>query len=145
MIANLKSAFGEKRLPGLPPALSKNLTPMLVLALGITAAVMLFLWKDQSNYKPVFGAHEKVAASDMMAIGFMRTVHAAGLRAPRDVSVVGFDGIEFADYCEPPLTTVELAQAATDPRLPDAIGVRARCNIPAPDCPILRVPVRPAG
>lgn len=46
------------------------------------------------------------AASDMMAIGFLRAVHAAGLRIPRDVSVAGFDGIEFADYCEPPLTTV---------------------------------------
>ena len=46
------------------------------------------------------------AASDMMAIGFMRAVHKAGLRVPRDVSVVGFDGIEFADYCEPPLTTI---------------------------------------
>jgi len=46
------------------------------------------------------------AASDMMAIGFMRAVHAAGLAVPGDVAVAGFDGIEFADYCEPPLTTV---------------------------------------
>lgn len=52
------------------------------------------------------------AASDMMAIGFMRTVHAAGVRIPRDVSVVGFDGIEFADYCEPPLTTVRQPREA---------------------------------
>ncbi len=42
----------------------------------------------------------------MMAIGFMRAIHAAGLSVPGDVSVAGFDGIEFADYCEPPLTTV---------------------------------------
>jgi len=68
VIATLKNAFGDKRMPALPPALSKNLTPILVLAIGITAAVMLFLWKDQSNYKPVFGAHEKVAASDMMGV-----------------------------------------------------------------------------
>jgi len=52
------------------------------------------------------------AASDMMAIGFMRTVHAAGLRVPRDVSVAGFDGIELADYCEPPLTTVRQPREA---------------------------------
>jgi flagellar M-ring protein FliF len=68
VIASLKSVFADKRLPGLPPALSKNLTPMLVLAIGITAAVMLFLWKDQSNYKPLFGAREKVAATDMMSV-----------------------------------------------------------------------------
>jgi LacI family repressor for deo operon, udp, cdd, tsx, nupC, and nupG len=52
------------------------------------------------------------AVSDMMAIGFMRTLHAAGLVVPRDVSVVGFDGIEFADYCEPPLTTVRQPREA---------------------------------
>ena len=52
------------------------------------------------------------AASDMMAIGFMRAVHAAGLSVPGDVSVAGFDGIEFADYCEPPLTTVRQPREA---------------------------------
>ncbi|CAH0270110.1 Flagellar M-ring protein [Massilia sp. Bi118] len=68
MIAALKSAIGGKRLPALPPALSKNLTPMLVLAIAITAAVTLFMWKDQADYKPVFGAREKVAAADMMTV-----------------------------------------------------------------------------
>ena len=67
MIAALKSAIAGKRL-ALPPALSKNLTPMLVLALGVTAAVMLYMWNDQSSYKPVFGASEKVAAADMMGV-----------------------------------------------------------------------------
>ena len=67
MIATLKSAIGGKRL-ALPPALTKNLTPMLVLAIGITAAVMLYMWNDQAGYKPVFGAHEKVVASDMMSV-----------------------------------------------------------------------------
>jgi LacI family repressor for deo operon, udp, cdd, tsx, nupC, and nupG len=52
------------------------------------------------------------AVSDMMAIGFMRTLRAAGVVVPRDVSVVGFDGIEFADYCEPPLTTVRQPREA---------------------------------
>jgi flagellar M-ring protein FliF len=67
VIATLKSAFGGKRL-ALPPALTKNLTPMLVLAIGITAALMLYMWNDQAGYKPVFGAHEKVVASDMMGV-----------------------------------------------------------------------------
>ncbi|CDG82566.1 flagellar M-ring protein FliF [Janthinobacterium agaricidamnosum NBRC 102515 = DSM 9628] len=40
---------------------------MLVLAIGITAMVMMYFWHDQSNYKPVFGAREKVAVTDMMA------------------------------------------------------------------------------
>jgi flagellar M-ring protein FliF len=67
VIAALKSAVAGKRL-ALPPALSKNLAPMLVLAIGVTAAVMLYMWNDQSSYKPVFGATEKVAAADMMGV-----------------------------------------------------------------------------
>ncbi len=46
------------------------------------------------------------AANDEMAIGFVKIARGAGARAPDDVSVIGFDGIDFADYCEPTLTTV---------------------------------------
>lgn len=45
------------------------------------------------------------ASCDESAIGFIKAVRAAGLRVPEDVSVIGFDGIEFADYVEPTLTT----------------------------------------
>ncbi|QBQ39295.1 flagellar M-ring protein FliF [Pseudoduganella plicata] len=55
-------------MPGVPPALLKNLYPMLLLAIGVTALVLMFLWKDQAGYKPVFGAREKVAAADMMSV-----------------------------------------------------------------------------
>lgn len=71
MIDTLKSAFGRWRaspVPAVPPTLLKNLYPMLLLAIGITAMVLMYLWSDQSSYKPVFGAHEKVAASDMMSV-----------------------------------------------------------------------------
>jgi LacI family transcriptional regulator, repressor for deo operon, udp, cdd, tsx, nupC, and nupG len=55
--------------------------------------------------------------SDEMAIGLMRTLFSAGLRVPEDISVAGFDDIEFAAVAEPPLTTIhqprrELGQAA---------------------------------
>lgn len=45
------------------------------------------------------------ASCDESAIGFIKVVRAAGVRVPEDVSVIGFDGIEFADYVEPTLTT----------------------------------------
>lgn len=45
------------------------------------------------------------ATCDESAIGFIKTVRSAGIRVPDDVSVIGFDGIEFADYTEPTLTT----------------------------------------
>ncbi len=46
------------------------------------------------------------AANDEMAIGFLKTAQTAGLLIPRDFSVVGFDAIDYADYCTPTLTTV---------------------------------------
>jgi LacI family transcriptional regulator len=44
--------------------------------------------------------------NDLTAIGAMRALKAAGRRVPDHVSVVGFDGIDLAEYVEPPLTTV---------------------------------------
>jgi LacI family repressor for deo operon, udp, cdd, tsx, nupC, and nupG len=46
------------------------------------------------------------AASDHMAIAFMKTIGSAGVRIPEDVSVVGFDGIEFGAFVTPTLTTL---------------------------------------
>ncbi|MGH8852896.1 MAG: flagellar basal-body MS-ring/collar protein FliF, partial [Telluria sp.] len=70
MISSLKAAIGGNKLslPGLPPALRNNFTLLLGLAVAITAAVMMYLWQDQSSYKPVFGAREKVAVTDMMSV-----------------------------------------------------------------------------
>ncbi|RJF96707.1 flagellar M-ring protein FliF [Noviherbaspirillum cavernae] len=72
MIAAFKSGVERFRsrpgaLPTLPPAFLKSLLPLTVLAIGITALVLMYFWRDQSAYKPVFGAHEKVAVADMMA------------------------------------------------------------------------------
>lgn len=69
MLSSLKSPFsGKFALPALPPLLRNNLPLMLGLAVAVTAAVMMFMWQDQSSYKPVFGAREKVVAADMMTV-----------------------------------------------------------------------------
>jgi DNA-binding LacI/PurR family transcriptional regulator len=47
-------------------------------------------------------------ASDVVAIGAMLAIKQAGLRIPKDLAVVGFDDIPFAEYYDPPLTTVRL-------------------------------------
>jgi LacI family repressor for deo operon, udp, cdd, tsx, nupC, and nupG len=44
--------------------------------------------------------------NDMSALGAMRTIRAHGLRVGEDVSVTGFDDLFFAEYTDPPLTTV---------------------------------------
>lgn len=64
---------------------------------GVSAAEAFLRMKDQPT--GIF------AACDESAIGFIKTVKSAGIRVPEDVSVIGFDGIEFADYTEPTLTT----------------------------------------
>jgi DNA-binding LacI/PurR family transcriptional regulator len=48
------------------------------------------------------------AASDVVAIGVMGAIQAAGFRIPGDIAVVGFDDIFFAAYTQPPLTTVRV-------------------------------------
>ena len=48
-----------------------------------------------------------ICSSDLMAIGAMQEALAQGLQIPRDLSIVGFDGIDAADWTNPPLTTVE--------------------------------------
>ena len=47
-----------------------------------------------------------VAANDQMALGVLRALREKGLRAPDDVSVIGYDDIPEAPYYSPPLTTV---------------------------------------
>ena len=47
-------------------------------------------------------------ASDVLALGAMGAVRAAGLRIPSDISIVGFDDIPLAAYFDPPLTTVSV-------------------------------------
>ena len=51
------------------------------------------------------------AAADDAAIGFISTVRDAGVRTPEDVSVVGFDDIDYASVIDPPLTTMRQPRA----------------------------------
>ncbi|MCB5359900.1 DNA-binding transcriptional regulator CytR [Vibrio lentus] len=44
--------------------------------------------------------------NDAMAIGAIQEAKKLGLRVPQDLSIVGFDDIQFAQYCDPPLTTI---------------------------------------
>lgn len=48
-----------------------------------------------------------LCATDRMAVGALHAIASAGLRAGRDVSVIGYDDLPMAGYTDPPLTTFE--------------------------------------
>ena len=44
--------------------------------------------------------------NDMMALGALHALREAKRKVPRDVKLVGFDGISLTEICDPPMTTV---------------------------------------
>ena len=52
-----------------------------------------------------------VCSNDMTAIGVLRAAYMQGLRVPQDLSVIGLDDIDFAEFTLPPLTTIRLSRA----------------------------------
>jgi alanine racemase len=75
---------------------------------GITAAERLL--KSGLQFDAI------IAASDLIAIGAMKTLRKNGMSIPADVSVVGFDDIPAASYFSPSLTTIrqDTKQAAKE-------------------------------
>jgi len=49
-----------------------------------------------------------IAMNDLMAVGAIDAIREANLRVPEDISVVGFDNREVADFIFPKLTTIEI-------------------------------------
>ena len=47
-----------------------------------------------------------LAGNDLSAIGCIRALKSLGYEVPKDISVVGFDDIDIAQYFTPPLSTV---------------------------------------
>ncbi len=78
------------------------------------------------------------AENDLMAVGALSAAHAAAIDVPRDLSVVGFDGIAFGADVTPPLTTVaqstnDVAAAAVEmlfERLRDGEATPRRVELP---------------
>ena len=56
---------------------------------------------DKKKYDAVF------CTSDIMAIGLMKGFMKHGYRVPEDISIMGFDNIQFSKYSNPELTTVD--------------------------------------
>lgn len=46
-----------------------------------------------------------VCVNDLMAFGALRAAHTLQLRVPEDLSITGFDNVEYSSFSTPPLTT----------------------------------------
>lgn len=71
-------------------------------------AMKSLLWKRSDNMERPMTA--VFASNDNMAIGAMRAIIDSGLRVPEDISVVGYDGIDYGQFSNPKLTTVKVDQ-----------------------------------
>jgi LacI family transcriptional regulator len=66
-----------------------------------------------------------VCGNDVMAMGALVECRATGLSVPDQISIVGFDNLEFAAHLDPPLTTLEVPAAAMGERAAEFLLRRA--------------------
>ncbi len=62
-----------------------------------------------------------VACSDLLAIQTMQALRAVGRSVPQDVSVVGYDDMPLAAFCDPPLSTIHQPVDKAGAALVDAL------------------------
>jgi LacI family transcriptional regulator len=72
-------------------------------------------------------------ANDLLALGMMRGLMAHGIRIPDDVSLIGYDDIEFAPSAAVPLTSIaqpayQLGTVATQLLLSECEGIEAHAH-----------------
>jgi len=82
------------------------------------------------------------ASADESAIGLIRALRDGGVRTPEDISVVGFDDLDYASVIDPPLTTIH--QPRADLGLAAAADLLGRMTGNGADMPPtrLRLPCR---
>ncbi|TCC28990.1 LacI family DNA-binding transcriptional regulator [Kribbella speibonae] len=73
-----------------------------------------------------------ICANDLLAVGVMHELAAAGLEVPADVAVVGMDDSELAEQSFPPLTSVNLGSAERGRRAAELLLARIEDNERAP-------------
>lgn len=99
--ARMTGFLTELRAHGVQPKPARQLPGDYTLGAGYAAAAAL-LQPARRGYTAVFGAN------DQMAVGAIARFAEAGLRVPRDVSVIGYDDSPIAGYSVPALSTVRL-------------------------------------
>jgi LacI family transcriptional regulator len=63
-----------------------------------------------------------MASNDLSAIGALRAVVQAGLKVPEEISIIGFDDIDFCQITQPPLTTIQISRRNLAEKAFDALA-----------------------
>jgi LacI family transcriptional regulator len=101
----LNMASGQDRLEGYRQALQAHRLPVedaLIIESDYTEMGGMMATRRLLSSAPT----AIFAASDIMAVGALKTLREAGLRVPEDIALVGFDDIPIAAALQPALTTV---------------------------------------
>lgn len=102
-----KSHRDQDRMGGIRSCLEAHGLPLQVFSGGAPTAPE----GERMSSAVMLGAERPdaiVCYNDLMALGFMKAAQALGFRIPEDISVAGFDNIQFGRYASPALTTVDL-------------------------------------
>ncbi|MDE1167851.1 MAG: LacI family DNA-binding transcriptional regulator [Pseudomonas sp.] len=67
-----------------------------------------------------------ICNSDVIAFGVLSACKKLGIDVPRQMSVVGFDNLEFAEYLDPPLTTLAIPASEMGLRSAEALIANLR-------------------
>jgi DNA-binding LacI/PurR family transcriptional regulator len=100
----------RKRFQGYQKALQAHgiaYDPVLVSTVNVSDSGYEFGFNMMKN---LIGRNKDMTAvvtmADTMAIGAAKAAISSGLRIPEDISIIGFDGIEVAEYYNPSLDTI---------------------------------------
>lgn len=74
-----------------------------------------------------------ICGTDLLAAGAMAEAVVRGLHIPEDLSVTGFDDVDYAALLNPPLTTVRVPAAAMGARAVEVLLDRIDARVPVPD------------
>jgi LacI family transcriptional regulator len=120
--------------------LNINVDPQLVIQLedpepgpGPGHEVTRQLLKTQRPFTAIF------AFNDVTAIGAILALREAGLRVPRDISVLGFDDVLIASTNSPPLTTIHQPLRAMGQAAATTLLGLIRDEIPRPHPTVITV------
>ena len=110
MISGDGFTFGRQRAEGFFQALTEADIPWeknrVVYVRSYTPEFGMYGMKELLLREGRNGFTALFAATDELAIGAIRVLNDEGLRVPEDISVVGFDDIDIANYINPRLTTI---------------------------------------